>query len=146
MMLQKFTTKEPDDEQLEVALTALKAVINENKGDNMTIRDIIIKYSQELEKISDTPRLDVELFLQKALGGVDRIYIHLNLNKELTTEQYDEFIKQRKEWLQKTIRDEFANSLLAPDYRFFLENKFADILAGKQKNWSIYEIYNKNIY
>ena len=44
MMLQKFTTKEPDDEQLEVALTALKAVINENKGDNMTIRDIIIKY------------------------------------------------------------------------------------------------------
>ena len=57
----------------------------------MTIR--IIKYSQELEKISDTPRLDVELFLQKALGGVDRIYIHLNLNKELTTEQYDEFIK-----------------------------------------------------
>ena len=41
----------------------------------MTIRDIIIKYSQELEKISDTPRLDVELFLQKALGGVDRIYI-----------------------------------------------------------------------
>ena len=29
MMLQKFTTKEPDDEQLEVALTALKAVINE---------------------------------------------------------------------------------------------------------------------
>ena len=59
----------------------------------MTIRDIIIKYSQKLEKISDNPRLDVELFLQKALGGVDRIYIHLNLNKELTTEQYDEFIK-----------------------------------------------------
>ena len=43
----------------------------------------------------------------------------------------------------ETIRDEFANSLLAPDYRFSLENKFADILAGKQKNWSIYEIYNK---
>ena len=59
----------------------------------MTIRDIIIKYSQELENISDTPRLDVELFLQKALGGVDRIYIHLNLNKELTKEQYGEFIE-----------------------------------------------------
>ena len=58
----------------------------------MTIRDIIIKYSQELEKISDTPRLDVEIFLQKALGDVDRIYIHLNLNKELTKEQYDEFL------------------------------------------------------
>ena len=59
----------------------------------MTIRDIIIKYSKELENISDTPRLDVELFLQKALGDVDRIYIHMNLNKELTKEQYDEFIK-----------------------------------------------------
>ena len=58
----------------------------------MTIRDIIIKYSQELEKISDTPRLDVELFLQKALGDVDRIYIHLNLNKELTDERYEEFL------------------------------------------------------
>ena len=45
----------------------------------------------------------------------------------ITICRYDEFIKKRKEWLQKTIRDEFANSLLAPDYRFFLENKFADI-------------------
>ena len=52
-----------------------------NKGDTMTIRDIIIKYSQELENISDTPRLDVELFLQKALGGVDRIYIQENCCK-----------------------------------------------------------------
>ena len=40
------------------------------------------------KKISDTPRLDVELFLQKALGDVDRIYIHMNLNKELTKTQY----------------------------------------------------------
>ncbi|WP_296646257.1 peptide chain release factor N(5)-glutamine methyltransferase [Romboutsia sp. 13368] len=63
-----------------------------NRGEDMTIREIIIKYSQELEKISDTPRLDVELFLQKALGDVDRIYIHLNLNKELTKEQYNEFL------------------------------------------------------
>lgn len=59
----------------------------------MTIRDIIIKYSKELEEISDTPRLDVELFLQKVLGGVDRIYIHLNLNKDLTDEQHNEFRK-----------------------------------------------------
>ena len=50
------------------------------------------KYKELTEKISDTPRLDVELFLQKALGDVDRIYIHLNLNKELTKEQYDEFL------------------------------------------------------
>ena len=30
MMMQKITTNEPDDEQLEVALVALKAVLNEN--------------------------------------------------------------------------------------------------------------------
>ena len=53
----------------------------------MTIRDIIIKYSKQLESLSDTPRLDVEILLQKALGDVDRIYIHMNINKELTEEQ-----------------------------------------------------------
>lgn len=64
----------------------------------MTIREIIIKYSQELEIISDTPRLDVELLLEKALGGVDRLYIHLNINKELTKEQeyiFEDLIKDR---------------------------------------------------
>lgn len=58
----------------------------------MTIREIIIKYSEELKKLSDTPRLDVELLLEKALGGVDRLYIHLNINKELTKEQEETFI------------------------------------------------------
>lgn len=58
----------------------------------MTIRDIIIKYSKELTKISDTPRLDVELLLQKCLGDVDRIYIHINLNKELSKEQEELFL------------------------------------------------------
>ena len=57
----------------------------------MTIRDIIIKYSKELENMSDTPRLDVEILLEKALGGVDSLYIRLNLGKELTKEQEDLF-------------------------------------------------------
>ena len=39
----------------------------------MTIKDIIVKYSKELEEISPTPRLDVETLLQKVLG-VDRLY------------------------------------------------------------------------
>lgn len=58
----------------------------------MTIRDIIIKYSDTFKDISDTPRLDTELLLQKALGDVDRLYIHLNLNKELAQEQETKFI------------------------------------------------------
>lgn len=59
----------------------------------MTIREIIIKYSQELNDISDTPRLDVELLLQKALGNVDRLFIHLNLNKEIEQSKEEEFLK-----------------------------------------------------
>jgi release factor glutamine methyltransferase len=65
----------------------------------MTIRDIIIKYSEELKEMSDTPRLDVEIILQKALGDVDRIYIHINLNKELSKEQYDLFLELIKDRL-----------------------------------------------
>lgn len=63
----------------------------------MTIRDIIIKYSEELKEISDTPRLDVELILQKSLGDVDRIYIHINLNKELSNEEYELFLSMIKD-------------------------------------------------
>lgn len=59
----------------------------------MTIRDYIIKYSSEIEHISDTPRLDVELLLMKALGDVDRLFIHLNINKEVSKEQEEEFLK-----------------------------------------------------
>lgn len=59
----------------------------------MTIRDIIVKYSKQLENLSDTPRLDVEILLQKALGDVERIYIHMNINKELTKEEYELFQK-----------------------------------------------------
>ncbi|MEG1284394.1 MAG: peptide chain release factor N(5)-glutamine methyltransferase [Romboutsia sp.] len=63
----------------------------------MTIREVIIKYSKCLELISDTPRLEVELLLQKTLD-VDRLYIHLNINKELTKEQEDilkRFVEER---------------------------------------------------
>lgn len=66
----------------------------------MTIKDIIIKYSEELNKISDTPRLDVELLLAKAIGDVDRLYIHLNINKELTKEQEDKFLELIKDRLE----------------------------------------------
>lgn len=58
----------------------------------MSIREIIIKYEKELENISDTPRLDVELILQKVLD-VDRLYLHLNFNKELQQNELNEFIK-----------------------------------------------------
>lgn len=70
----------------------------------MTIKDIIIKYSDKLKDISDTPRLDTELLLQKTLG-VDRLYIHLNLNKELTEEQNKiyGFCRRKIKWKTNSI-------------------------------------------
>ena len=63
----------------------------------MTIKEILIKYSKELEEISSTPRLDVETLLQKVLG-VDRLYILLNLERNLSEEEenlFNKFIEER---------------------------------------------------
>lgn len=65
----------------------------------MTIKDILVEYSKQLEEMSDTPRLDVEMMLQKALGDVDRIYIHMNINKEVPDEQMELFKKLMKDRL-----------------------------------------------
>ena len=66
----------------------------------MTIREIFNTYMEELSHISDTPNLDIEILLSKALGDVDRLYIHLNLHKELTKEQLDIFNKMIQDRLK----------------------------------------------
>ena len=63
----------------------------------MTIKEIIIRYSKELEEISSTPRLDVETLIQKVLD-VDRLYILLNLERTLSEDEeklFNEFINER---------------------------------------------------
>lgn len=63
----------------------------------MTIKELIIKYSKELEEISSTPRLDVETLLQKVLD-VDRLYILLNLERTLSKDEerlFNKFINER---------------------------------------------------
>lgn len=67
----------------------------------MTIKEIIIKYCQQLENISDTPRLDVELLLKKALGDVDSMYIRMNLDKALNDEQEKYFLEMIKDRLNQ---------------------------------------------
>ena len=67
----------------------------------MTIKEIIIKYCQQLENISDTPRLDVELLLKKALGDVDSMYIRMNLDKALSDEQEKYFLEMMKDRLNE---------------------------------------------
>ena len=53
---------------------------------------------EKLSSISDTPKLDTEILLQKALGDVDRLYIQLNLDKKLSNEElkcFNEMINDR---------------------------------------------------
>ena len=67
----------------------------------MTIKEILIQYSKELENISDTPRLDVEMLLKKALGDVDSMYIRMYLDKQLTEDQEKYFLEMIKERLNE---------------------------------------------
>ena len=66
----------------------------------MTIRDAIVKYSGKFSEISDTPRLDAELILLKALGKEDRLYLHINLNKNMSEEEISEFERMAGERLE----------------------------------------------
>ena len=72
----------------------------------MTIKEILIQYSKELENISDTPRLDVEMLLKKALGDVDSMYIRMYLDKQLTEEQEKYFLEMIKERLNENLEME----------------------------------------
>lgn len=65
----------------------------------MTIREILIEYMEKLSNISDTPKLDTEILLQKALGNVDRLYIQLNLDKKLNNQELETFNEMMKDRL-----------------------------------------------
>lgn len=63
----------------------------------MTIREIILKFTNELSDISDTPRLDVEVMLMNVLGKVDKLYLHMSLNKEIEKELLEKLQKMVNE-------------------------------------------------
>lgn len=45
--------------------------------------------------------------------------------------RYEEFIKLKQEWLERTIIKEYAEAVNKPEYRYFLENKF-DFIKNKK--------------
>ena len=46
--------------------------------------------------------------------------------------KYEDFIKDNKEWLSKTIKKEYKEAINHPEYRFFLENKFPFLKRSKE--------------
>ncbi|WP_101772525.1 peptide chain release factor N(5)-glutamine methyltransferase [Peptostreptococcus faecalis] len=65
------------------------------------IKDIIIAYSDKLEGISETPRLDVEILLCKVLGYDDRIKLMMNYDLELDDNQINSFLELFEKRRQK---------------------------------------------
>lgn len=56
--------------------------------------------------------------------------VRAEANGLITILRYNEFISniKRKEWLKKSIIDEYRNNRAHPDYRFFLESRFSSII------------------
>ena len=46
------------------------------------------------------------------------------LNGKIKLVKYDEFIRNKKNWLYDTIKKEYEDSKNQPEYKYFLENKF----------------------
>lgn len=65
----------------------------------MKIREIITEYEDKFKQVSQSPRLDAELLLRRALKNVDRLYLLMNLDKEVSNDEFEEFKKMAKERL-----------------------------------------------
>lgn len=99
LKLQELTTKEPDDEQIEVAIAALmKAEGIESK--KKTIGELLKIGSEKLkEKNIEAFILDSQLLLCDVLGK-DKVYIITNRDKEVSISDENKFlelIKKREE-------------------------------------------------
>ncbi len=98
LKLQELTTKEPNDEQLEVAIKSLMAA--EGIEYKKTIGELLIDGNKILKEANiDTYILDVQLLLGKVLGK-DKLYLITNKEEEVSKIKEREFYKlinQRKD-------------------------------------------------
>lgn len=98
LKLQELTTKEPDDDQLEVAIAALMSAEG-IKPKEKAIGDLLDIGSKSLKEESiDTYMLDAQLLLGMVLGK-DKIYLITNRDKKVSIKdenEYLELIEKRK--------------------------------------------------
>ena len=99
-------------------------------------------YIYSCSKIDPYPKLDIKIpntFITAQKTTVDNCefipdayneMINAEANGLITILRYNEFISniKRREWLKKTIIDEYRNNSAQPDYRFFLESRFSAII------------------
>lgn len=98
LQLQKLTTREPDDKQIEVAISALKAAEG-IEDEEKTIGELLNIGTKILSEVKiDTARLDAQLLLGKVINK-DKLYLMINNNenvKNTDKEKFLEFINKRK--------------------------------------------------
>lgn len=92
------------------------------------------------ENIEDEKSLDIKIPFAHitskpvSVSGIEFIkdaYEELLLaekNKKIKIIRYEEFIKERKNWLSNIIKEEYKNAENHKEYKFFLENKFPDFI------------------
>lgn len=99
-------------------------------------------YIYSCSKIDQYQKLDIKIpntFITAQKTTVDNCefipdayneMINAEANGLITILRYNEFISniKRREWLKKTIIDEYRNNSAHPDYRFFLESRFSAII------------------
>ncbi len=99
-------------------------------------------YIYSCSKIDPYQKLDIKIpntFITAQKTTVDNCefipdayneMINAEENGLITILRYNEFISniKRREWLKKTIIDEYRNNSAHPDYRFFLESRFSAII------------------
>lgn len=89
LKLQKLTTREPDGDQIEVAVQALLA--SEGIEVKKKISELIQMGTTRMKK-SDTARLDAQVLLGSVLG-VDKTYLITNFDKEVENEDKDKYLE-----------------------------------------------------
>lgn len=98
LQLQRLTTKEPDDEHIEVAIAALLAAEGLEE-EEMTIVELINIGAKTLNEVKiDSARLDAQLLLGKVLDK-NKIYIITNKEEKVSNKdkkRYLALIKKRK--------------------------------------------------
>ena len=99
-------------------------------------------YIYSCSKIDPYQKLDIKIpntFITAQKTTVDNCefipdayneMINAEANGLITILRYNEFISniKRREWLKKTIIDEYRNNSAHPDYRFFLESRSSAII------------------
>ncbi len=96
LWMQRLTTKEPDDEMIEVAIEAFKAVVDDYKEDYkaLTVKQLFNESLKELEKIENAEFECREIF-KKFLEMDDTAFL-LNSNTVVDAEKYIQIKKAVK--------------------------------------------------